>query len=69
VKTRVSGGKTRVNRVPVAAARSYGRDMRTRDDILLPEDAWGADRLAWEDDEEPGDDREDDESPPEDPRY
>jgi hypothetical protein len=44
--------------------------MRTQDDIWLPEqDQWGADRLAWEDDQEDSQDAEDQETPPEDPRY
>jgi hypothetical protein len=44
--------------------------MRTHDDIWLPEqDQWGADRLAWEDDEADSRDREDEEPGPEDPRY
>ncbi|HVD66863.1 MAG TPA: hypothetical protein VNB65_08205 [Gaiellaceae bacterium] len=45
--------------------------MRTNDDIWLPgQDAWGVDRLAWEDDEDdsPGE-RDDAEPAPEDPRY
>jgi hypothetical protein len=43
--------------------------MRTQDDIWLPENQWGADRLAWEDDQEDSQDGEDEETPPEDPRY
>jgi hypothetical protein len=42
--------------------------MRTQDDIWL-QDQWGADRLAWEDDEEDPREGEDQETPPEDPRY
>ena len=46
--------------------------MRTKDDIWLPEqDTWGADRLAWDEDEDedPREDHEDDELVREDPRY
>ena len=46
--------------------------MRTKDDIWLPEqDSWGADRLAWDEDEDedPREDHEDDEPVREDPRY
>jgi hypothetical protein len=45
--------------------------MRTNDDIWIPEqDAWGIDRLAWEEDQE-GPPLDDDpaESVPDDPRY
>jgi hypothetical protein len=41
--------------------------MRTQDDIWL-QDQWGADRLAWEDEEDPRE-GEDQETPPEVPRY
>lgn len=44
--------------------------MRTQDDIWLPEqDQWGADRWAWEDEHEDSPDADDQETPPEDPRY
>jgi hypothetical protein len=44
--------------------------MRTKDDIWLPEqDTWGADRLAWEDDEDARDDHEHEDPALEDPRY
>jgi hypothetical protein len=47
--------------------------MRTNDDIWMPEhdDAWGVDRLAWEDDQEdpPRDQGEPVEPIAEDPRY
>ena len=44
--------------------------MRTKDDIWLPErENWGLDRLAWEDDEDSGDEHEEDEPDLEDPRY
>jgi hypothetical protein len=46
--------------------------MRTHDDIWIPEqDAWGVDRLAWEDDQDdpPRDGDEQAEPAPEDPRY
>jgi hypothetical protein len=44
--------------------------MRTRDDIWLPEqDTWGADRLVWDEDEDPREDHDDDEPVREDPRY
>jgi hypothetical protein len=59
--------------VNYAAARvrgSYGRGMRTNDDIwLLEHEAWGADKLAWEDDEEPREEQEDEEPVREDLRY
>jgi hypothetical protein len=43
--------------------------MRTHDDIWLPEqDQWGADRLAWEGDQEDSQDGEERATPPEDPR-
>jgi hypothetical protein len=71
VKKRVLGGKSAVNQALTACPDSYGRGMRTNDDIWLPEhDAWGVDRLAWEDeqDDSPGEPDEP-ESVPEDPRY
>jgi hypothetical protein len=45
--------------------------MRTNDDIWLPEqDAWGVDRIAWEDEQDDSRaDHEDVEHAPEDPRY
>jgi hypothetical protein len=46
--------------------------MRTNDEIWIPEqDAWGVDRIAWEDDQEdsPRDGEAPAEPPPEDPRY
>jgi hypothetical protein len=43
--------------------------MRTNDDILLQEDAWGADRLAWEDEEDEAQADQDEKPAPEDPRY
>lgn len=49
--------------------------MRTNDDIwLLEHEAWGADKLAWEDEQEDSQretqrETEDDEAAPEDPRY
>jgi hypothetical protein len=45
--------------------------MRTNDDIWLPEqDAWGVDRIAWEDEQDDSPpDHEDLEHAPEDPRY
>jgi hypothetical protein len=44
--------------------------MRTNDDIwLLEHEAWGADRLDWEDDEDPREEQEDEEPVREDPRY
>ena len=45
--------------------------MRTNDDIwLLEHKAWGADKLAWEDEQEdPQGETDDAETPPEDPRY
>ena len=45
--------------------------MRTNDDIwLLEHEAWGADKLAWEDEQEDSQGETDDgETPPEDPRY
>jgi hypothetical protein len=44
--------------------------MRTNDDIWLPEqDAWGVDRLAWEDDEDDAQPDREEENAPEDPRY
>ena len=49
---------------------SYGRGMRTNDDIgLLEHEAWGAEKLAWEDDEEPREEQEDEEPVREDLRY
>jgi hypothetical protein len=42
--------------------------MRAQDDIWLPEDQWGVD-LVWEDDHEDSKEGEDQETPPEDPRY
>ena len=68
---RVSGGKPPVNRGPQAATGSYGRGMRTNDDIwLLEQDMWGADRLAWEEEQEDFQGEPDDaEAEPEDPRY
>ena len=45
--------------------------MRTNDDIwLLEHEAWGADKLAWEDEQEDSQrETENDEAGPEDPRY
>jgi hypothetical protein len=45
--------------------------MRTNDDIwLLEHEAWGADKLAWEDEQEDSQGETDDaETLPEDPRY
>jgi hypothetical protein len=46
--------------------------MRTNDDIWIPEqDAWGIDRLAWEDDQDgaPGEPEEPAEAARDDPRY
>ena len=44
--------------------------MRTKDDIWLPDqDTWGADRLGWDEDEDPREDHVDDEPVCEDPRY
>jgi len=44
--------------------------MRRQDDIWLPEqDQWGADRLAWEDEQKDSPDADDQQAPPEDPRY
>jgi hypothetical protein len=46
--------------------------MSTHDDIWIPEhDAWGVDRLAWEDDQDDEPRREDEaaETGPDDPRY
>jgi hypothetical protein len=60
-----------VNRASKRVAGSYGRGMRTNDDIwLLEHEAWGADKLAWEDEQEdPQGETDDVETPPEDPRY
>jgi hypothetical protein len=66
------GGKTAVNEEEKRLAASYLRSMRTNDDIWIPErDAWGVDRLAWEEDEDgaPLDDDERAEPVPDDPRY
>jgi hypothetical protein len=54
----------------VRVSGSYGRGMRTNDDIwLLEHEAWGADRLTWEDEQEESQDELDDAGPPpEDPR-
>jgi hypothetical protein len=68
VKGRVPGGKTPVKQTLGARTDSYGRSMRTNDDILL-QDAWGADRLAWEDEEEEAQSDQDEKQAPEDPRY
>jgi hypothetical protein len=44
--------------------------MQTNEDIWLPErDAWGADRLAWEDEQEEPQPEEAQEPALEDPRY
>jgi hypothetical protein len=50
---------------------SYGRGMRTNDDIwLLEHEPWGADQLAWEDEGDDSQDEPDDAEPaPDDPRY
>ena len=71
VTNRVFGGKTPVNRASKWVNGSYGRGMRTRDDIWLPDqENWGADRLAWEDEQEDSQGETDDgETPPEGPRY
>ena len=60
-----------VNRASAGVSGSYGRGMRTNDDIwLLEHDAWGADKLAWEDEQEdPQGETDDAEALPEDPRY
>ena len=64
-------GFTPVNRASARVSGSYGRNMRTNDDIwLLEHEAWGADKLAWEDEQEDSQrETEDDEAAPEDPRY
>ena len=65
-------GFTAVNPGGEPGARSYLRSMSTYDDIWIPEhDAWGVDRLAWEDDQDDEPRREDEaaESGPDDPRY
>lgn len=64
-------GFTPVNRASARVSGSYGRGMRTNDDIwLLEHEAWGADKLALEDEQEDSQGETDDaETPPEDPRY
>ena len=64
-------GFTPVNRVSARVGGSYGRGMRTNDDIwLLEHEAWGADRVAWEDEQEDSQVESDDSEPElEDPRY
>jgi hypothetical protein len=60
-----------VNRAPAQVTGSYGRGMRTNDDIWpLEHEAWGADQLPWEAEQEDSQGEIDDaETPPEDPRY
>ena len=64
-------GCTPVNRASARVSGSYGRGMRTNDDIwLLEHEAWGADRLAREGEQEDSQSETDEaETPPEDPRY
>ena len=56
---------------PPRPPRNHSGLLRTNDDIwLLEHEAWGADRLAWEDEQENSQrETEDDQAPPEDPRY